>query len=85
MEMNTRIQVEHPVIITGIDLVSQLVTPAELAIRQEDVAFGAALMPHQCRRRQDSPLPVTGYRRGGARVHRRRCPPKWRVPPTTIR
>ncbi|HPZ90402.1 MAG: acetyl-CoA carboxylase biotin carboxylase subunit [Firmicutes bacterium] len=73
MEMNTRIQVEHPVteMITGIDLVkAQLLAAAgeELAIRQEDVAFrGWAL---ECRinaedPRQDfqpSPGVITGYR-----------------------
>ncbi|GFN30544.1 acetyl-CoA carboxylase biotin carboxylase subunit [Paenibacillus xylaniclasticus] len=42
MEMNTRIQVEHPVteLITGVDLISEMISVAEgnpLSIRQEDI------------------------------------------------
>ena len=44
MEMNTRIQVEHPVteMITGIDIIKEMIRVAEgdpLSISQEDVKF----------------------------------------------
>jgi acetyl-CoA carboxylase biotin carboxylase subunit len=66
MEMNTRIQVEHPVteMITGIDLVKQQILIAarhKLSFRQEDIVFrGAAL---ECRINAECPdtyLPYPG-------------------------
>ncbi len=66
MEMNTRIQVEHPVteMITGVDLVKQQVRIAareKLGLRQEDIVFrGSAI---ECRINAECPdsyLPCPG-------------------------
>jgi acetyl-CoA carboxylase biotin carboxylase subunit len=58
MEMNTRIQVEHPVteMVTGIDLVKQQIRSAareRLGIRQEDVVFRGNAM--ECRINAECP------------------------------
>ena len=66
MEMNTRIQVEHPVteMITGIDLVKQQIQIAarqRLPFRQEDIVFRGAAM--ECRINAECPntyLPFPG-------------------------
>ena len=44
MEMNTRIQVEHPIteMVTGVDLIKEQINIAnnkELSIKQEDIVF----------------------------------------------
>ncbi len=56
IEMNTRIQVEHPVteMITGFDLVREQIRIADslpLSVAQEDLVFSGPRhrMPHQCR------------------------------------
>ncbi len=66
MEMNTRIQVEHPVteMITGVDLVKQQVQIAareKLEFRQEDIVFRGSAM--ECRINAECPdsyLPCPG-------------------------
>src|SRR5690606_28984384 len=59
IEMNTRIQVEHPVteMITGLDLVSEqirIASGASLSIRQEDVQFNGHAI--ECRVNAEDPL-----------------------------
>jgi acetyl-CoA carboxylase biotin carboxylase subunit len=59
IEMNTRIQVEHPVteMITGIDLVSEqirIASGAPLSIKQEDVQFNGHAI--ECRVNAEDPL-----------------------------
>jgi acetyl-CoA carboxylase biotin carboxylase subunit len=66
MEMNTRIQVEHPVteMITGVDLVKQQIRIAareKLGLRQEDIVFRGSAM--ECRINAECPdsyLPCPG-------------------------
>ena len=67
MEMNTRIQVEHPVteMVTGIDIVKEQIKIArggKLKIKQEDVKFNGAAM--ECRINAEDPqnnfLPCPG-------------------------
>jgi propionyl-CoA carboxylase alpha chain len=67
LEMNTRLQVEHPVTegITGLDLVEQMIRVAageKLTFRQEDIKFNGWSM--ECRINADDPfrnfLPSTG-------------------------
>jgi hypothetical protein len=85
MEMNTRIQVEHPVTeeVTGIDLIKLQITVA--AASRSHPAGRAAVRPrHQCRiafgpgRNQPSPgsspasMPRAGRRASVARLHRLR-------------
>src|SRR5699024_6143522 len=58
MEMNTRIQVEHPVteMITGIDLIQQQLKVAsgeELAFKQEDITFNGWSI--ECRINAENP------------------------------
>ena len=58
MEMNTRIQVEHPVteMVTGIDLIKQQIAMAageRLTIRQEDVSLNGAAI--ECRINAEDP------------------------------
>ncbi|MCT8138701.1 acetyl-CoA carboxylase biotin carboxylase subunit [Anaerobacillus sp. CMMVII] len=58
MEMNTRIQVEHPVteMVTGIDLIKQQILVAsgeELAFRQEDITFNGWSI--ECRINAENP------------------------------
>lgn len=68
MEMNTRLQVEHPVteMITGIDIVREQINIAmgqPLAITQEDVTFNG--MAIECRLNAEDPKlsfrPASGY------------------------
>jgi acetyl-CoA carboxylase biotin carboxylase subunit len=59
IEMNTRIQVEHPVteMITGLDLVSEqirIASGASLSIKQEDVQFNGHAI--ECRVNAEDPL-----------------------------
>ena len=66
MEMNTRIQVEHPVteMVTGVDLVIQQIRSAareRLSLRQEDIIFRGSAM--ECRINAECPdtyLPFPG-------------------------
>ncbi|MEM4195942.1 MAG: acetyl-CoA carboxylase biotin carboxylase subunit, partial [Methanothermobacter sp.] len=76
LEMNTRIQVEHPIteVITGVDLVKEQIRVAsgeELSCRQEDITIrGHAI---ECRINAEDPLSdfapnpgkITGYRSPG--------------------
>ena len=58
MEMNTRIQVEHPVteIITGVDLIKEQIRIAsgeKLSVKQEDVTFNGWAI--ECRINAENP------------------------------
>ncbi|WP_199622807.1 acetyl-CoA carboxylase biotin carboxylase subunit [Paenibacillus alkalitolerans] len=62
MEMNTRIQVEHPVteMVTGIDIVKEMISVAEgnpLSFRQEDVVIGG----HSIECRVNAEDPTRGF------------------------
>jgi len=62
IEMNTRIQVEHPVteMITGVDLVSEqirIASGASLSLKQEDVQFDGHAI--ECRVNAEDPLTFT--------------------------
>lgn len=58
MEMNTRIQVEHPVteMVTGVDLIKEMISVAagnELSVTQEDVTFNGCAI--ECRINAEDP------------------------------
>ena len=74
MEMNTRIQVEHPVteMVTGIDLVKQQILIAageELSIRQEDVVLNGHAI--ECRINAEDPTKNFMPFRSGEFINRR--------------
>ncbi|AXI09427.1 acetyl-CoA carboxylase biotin carboxylase subunit [Oceanobacillus zhaokaii] len=59
MEMNTRIQVEHPIteMVTGVDLIKEQINIAnneELSIKQEDIEFNGFAM--ECRINAENPF-----------------------------
>jgi acetyl-CoA carboxylase biotin carboxylase subunit len=69
MEMNTRIQVEHPVteLVTGIDIVKQQIAIAageRLSLRQSDVAFHG----HAIEARINAEDPLAGFRPSPGKV-----------------
>jgi len=94
MEMNTRIQVEHPVteMVTGIDLIKEQIRVANkepLAYKQEDIQFDGAAI--ECRINAENPfknfMPSAGNINmylapggNGVRVDSAAYP-GWRIPP----
>ena len=75
IEMNTRLQVEHPVTeaITGLDLVREQIRIADghgLTLRQQDVNFrGHAI---ECRINAEDPLDLRALARPGEAISRAR-------------
>ncbi len=76
MEMNTRIQVEHPVTeaITGIDLIKEQIKVAsgqKLTFKQEDIRFHGHAIECRINARRSGPQ-LLAFTRKGRRLHRSR-------------